>query len=110
MTVSTYKKLKRLGYSDEFIESIICFRKDNTKRFLFRVTDIEDLSQPVRKGEFICYASFSTLEELEVIIEKLEGFACEVKDTEEENSTFKEHGIIDYCTYEIFEDLIKGVD
>ena len=109
MTTSTYKKLQRLGYSEEFIKSIIGFKKDSTKRFILRVTDIEDLSQPVREGEFICYASFSTLEELEEIIDKLEGFACEVMDMEE-ISLFREHGIIDDCTYEMFEDLIKGVD
>lgn len=109
MTTSTYKKLQRLGYSEEFIKSIVCFKKDSTKRFILRVTNIEDLSQPIREGEFICYASFNTLEELKEIIDKLDGFACEVMDMED-HPLFREHGIIDDCTYEIFEDLIKGVD
>lgn len=110
MTAATCKKLKRLGYDEDFIKSIICFRKNSSKRFIFRVTDIQDLSQSPKDGEFICYASFSTLEELDEIIEKLEGFAYAVMDTTESNPIFKDGGIIDDCVYYIYEEIIPLED
>ena len=103
MTTATCKKLARLGYNEEFIESIICFRKDNSKRFILRVTDVESLNDKASDGEFICYASFSTLEELREIVDKLEGFAYE-----ECGGTYNgTASIIDDCMYEIYEALIK---
>ena len=108
MTAATCKKLLRLGYDEDFIISIIHFRKDSSKRFLFRITDIEDLNQPARDGIFICHASFSTLEELKEICDKLEGFAYEVMDTKN-SSEFTDWGIIDDCVYEIYEELIRDV-
>ena len=105
MTASTCKKLSRLGYSEEFIESIICFRKDTSKRFILRVTDIESLSDSAKDGEFICYASFSTLEELREIVDKLEGFAYE--EYGNQNLDDVSASIIDEGMYEIYEELIN---
>lgn len=98
MTAATCKKLKRLGYDADFVQSILCFGKDNTKRYEMRVTDIEDLSMNPKDGVFICYACFNTETEFDEIHNKLEGFAYELKD--KYNDEYLGSGIIDYCLYE----------
>ena len=74
MTASTCKKLLRLGYDEDFIISIIHFRKDNSKRFEMRVSDVDK--------NYICSACFNTKEELKNIIELLDGFRYNLIDHE----------------------------
>lgn len=108
MTAATCKKLKRLGYSEDFINSILCYGLDKSKRFQMRVTDIEDLNENPKDGIFICHVCFNTLKEFEKALELLEGFAFVLTDKLE--PTYIGEGIIDYCLYEIIEDKFKETE
>lgn len=98
MTSATWRKLKRLGFDESFIQSICCFGKDSTKRYEMRITDIIDLSMDPKDGIFVCYACFNTEAEFNEIYEKLEGFAYELRD--KHNEEYLGNGIIDHCLFD----------
>lgn len=107
MNAATWNKLARLGYDEKFLESICTYRKDKSKRYELRVTDIEDLDQDPADGIFICYACFNTEEELEEIYTKLEGFAFILKD--KLTGEVGDGGIIDEGLFDIMEDKWREV-
>lgn len=108
MTAATCKKLKRLGYSEDFINSILCYGLDKSKRFQMRVTDIEDLNDNPDDGIFICHVCFNTLKEFENAFKLLKGFAYVLTDKIE--PTYVGEGIIDDCLYEIIKDKFKKTE
>ena len=108
MTAATCKKLKRLGYSEDFINSILCYGLDKSKRFQMRVTDIIDLNDNPKDGIFICHVCFNTLKEFENAFKLLKGFAYVLTDKLE--PTYIITGIIDDYLCEIIEDRIDRTE
>ena len=105
MREATYKKLIRLGYDKEFLDQIKHFKRDKSKKYNIRVTNVESLNDRASDGEFICYASFNTIPELIEIVSNLEGMAYDDLSWSESEKNISA-SIIDDGMLEFYDELI----
>lgn len=103
MNIRTMRKLEKLGYDKDWLFVIKNeWKPKKNGRYEMRITNIDDLSDDPRYGEYIDTTTFNNARDLSVIHHYFEGNAYVVTDT----TTMEvfDSGIIDGALFDVMEE------